>query len=142
MTLSTTRRNTLGFGAAAVASGSCVLSPVGAHAHPDADLIRLCARIIAIEAEQATLFTIRHTLDDEARTDPAMNALYDERDQVFDQLRHLLRPTTIDGARAVARASLALAPRANNGDILWVGDSERLAWSVADYLAGRPACTT
>jgi hypothetical protein len=64
-----------------------------------------------------------------------MNALHDEREQVFDQVCALPKVTTTEGAQAMARASLAVAPRNEDGELIWPGESERLAWSIAEYLA-------
>jgi hypothetical protein len=64
-----------------------------------------------------------------------MNALHDEREQIFDQVCALPKVTTMTGAQAMARASLAVAPRNDDGEIMWPGESEWLAWSIAEYLA-------
>jgi hypothetical protein len=108
-----TRRNALRFGLAPFAAGLAAPTLIGASAaavaNPDGELIRLCARIVAVEAAQAALFAVRHSLEDETRTDPEMNALHDEREQIFDQVCALPKVTTMEGAQAMARASLALA---------------------------------
>jgi hypothetical protein len=136
------RRAALGFSLAAIAAGLTVpalASVATTEPSPDAELNRLSDRIVAIQAEQNALFAVRHTVEDEERTDPEMNALYAERTRIFDLLFDLLDPTTLAGARAMARASIAIAPRERDGTISWSGGSGWLAWSAADFLAGSVA---
>lgn len=44
-------------------------------ASPDAELIRLCAEVVAIQDKINALHKVRHTVEDERRTEPVTAAL-------------------------------------------------------------------
>jgi hypothetical protein len=100
----------------------------------DAELIRLCDRVLSLLAEMDALCAVRQTLADEARTEPMLERLYQENEVALDRLDDLGGPITLAGARAMAEASLAMAPRDNAGDLLFQGDAEWLAFRVAEFL--------
>lgn len=132
-----TRRAILQFSHAALIAGSA--APVSAAAAPgaDAELIALCDRRVAIEDEIAALVATRNTIADEQRTEPQLAAMLADGSQVFDRICEQPDVTTMAGALAMARASIAIAPQDTDGQIIWAGDSEYLAWSVVEFLIGK-----
>jgi hypothetical protein len=60
-----------------------------------------------------------------------------DRNRVFDQIYNQPEVTTVAGALAMARAAVAVAPRNIDGEIIWTGNSEYLAWSFAEFIVGR-----
>jgi len=132
-----TRRSALQFSAITLVTG--LAAPVLAAGPPsaDAELIALCERLVAIEGEIAALMAIRNTIEDEQRTEPQLAAMFADGNQVFDRIYDQPDVTTMAGALAMARASVAVAPRGTDGQIIWTGDSEYLAWSVAEFLVER-----
>ncbi len=132
-----TRRAILQFSHAALLAGPA--APVSAAAAPDADaeLIALCDRRVAIEGETAALVATRNTIADEQRTEPQLATMFADGSQVFDRICDQPDVTTMAGALAMARASIAIALRGTDGQIIWAGDSEYLAWSVAEILVGK-----
>jgi hypothetical protein len=102
----------------------------------DAELIRLCERIVAREAEEEALCDA----DPHAPDAGPHHVRYLELMRQFaadsDWLYELPGPTTPEGARALARAALAIVPRTHGGEILTPRRSaERLALSCAEFLA-------
>jgi hypothetical protein len=102
----------------------------------DAELIRLCEQIVAREAEEEALCDA----DPHAPDAGPHHVRYLELMRQFatdsDWLYELPGPTTPEGARAVARAALAIVPRTTAGEILTPRRSaERLALSCAEFLA-------
>jgi hypothetical protein len=93
--------------------------------------------LVAIEGEISALMAACNTIEDELRTDPELAAMFASRNRVFTCIYDQPDVTTIAGVLAMARASLAVAPRDTDGQIIWTGDSEYLAWSVAEFLVGR-----
>lgn len=116
-------------------------TPVSAAAAPgaDAELIALCDRRVAIEGEIAALVATRDTIADERRTEPQLAAMFADASRVFDRICDQPDVTIMAGALAMARASIAIAPRGADGQIILASDSEYLAWSVAEFLVGKAA---
>jgi hypothetical protein len=140
MSAASTRRSALGFTATAIVAGLTTPALASAPAvNADAELIRFSSRVAAVCAKMDALYAVRHTIEDEHRTQPQMDALRAERVQATDHIYDLPDPTTLAGARAMAIASIALAPRDRDGSISYSGESERLAWVVAEFLAGSAA---
>ncbi len=108
-------------------------------ADPDAELIRCCDRIVQLEADARAIYAVRHTLEDERRTEPALDRLYAERDRYLSAIDELPVVTTLAGARAMARASVATAEKELDGNLSYQGDAEWLAFTVAEFLAGKAA---
>ena len=142
------RRSALGFGAAAI--GVALTAPVMAITNlvtfdspfpiastkpdPDAELIRLCDLFTENEAKQRGLFVTVH--DEDAR-DLLLEPLSIEWRGLLHQIEQMDGPTTMAGARAMARAALATCPRDINGDLEVGGDPE--GWfhiCVAQFLVG------
>jgi hypothetical protein len=107
-------------------------------AGPDAELITLCNRLVAIEAEEAVIFK---TVAEEDDQDRALEPTTQEYRQIEDKLTELGNPTTHAGMRAMARASVAWAPRDLDGEITAgvAGLAEWLAFGIVESLAGRTA---
>jgi hypothetical protein len=131
-----TRRATLRFSLAYASAGWAT-----ARAAPDADadFIALCTVVVEKEAARQALHAVRHTLAEEQRTEPALQALYAASEQVMERLMALPAPTTMAGLRAMARAAAAIAPRDWDGAIMPQGDAEWLAFGVVTILANAAA---
>ncbi len=135
-TVTPTRRAALRFSLACAGAGRAM-----ARAAPDVDagLIALCAIVAEQEAARQALYAVRHTLAEEQRTGPALQALYTASEQAVDRLMALPPPSTIAGLRAMARAAVAIAPRDWDGAIMPQGDAEWLAFAIATVLANGAA---
>jgi hypothetical protein len=105
----------------------------------DAELIALCGRLVAIADEISALAATLNTIEDEHRTQSQLDAMLADRNRVFDQIYSQPEVTTVAGALAMARAAvaIAIAPRDIDGEIIWTGNSEYLAWSFAEFIVGR-----
>ncbi|MBN8926749.1 MAG: hypothetical protein BGO51_08170 [Rhodospirillales bacterium 69-11] len=104
----------------------------------DADLIAVCERLLAANRDVMTLYKRRSTMsfEDEAATDPEMDALAKRENAVLEELDQVgTSPKTMAGAVALARAALSQAPLAVDGTIEYADDAEWLAWSVVRFLA-------
>ena len=141
-----TRRAAIGLSVAAFAAGltaparakasDALCSTEGAHT-PDAELIALCDRFVQNETKQASLYV---TISDEDERDLALEPLLLEWRNLLDQIEQLDGPTTMAGAKAMARAALATCPRNLNGELEVGGDPE--GWfhiAIAQFLVGDAA---
>jgi hypothetical protein len=142
-TPTTSRRSALrGFGLTAIAAGLAV--PVRSHAatapdtdDADAELIRLCAEIVTIRPKLDAVHAVRHTFEDERRTEPELDALTAREMELVGLIEDAVPPTTMAGARALAGASLALAVLNLAGETYFEGgDAEWLGLTVVQFLAG------
>src|SRR6202034_3562599 len=52
----------------------------------DTALITLCRRLVALRTELSALFRVRHTIEDEYRTDTQFKAIKAEREAVMERL--------------------------------------------------------
>jgi hypothetical protein len=95
--------------AAALVTLPAAQAAILARAGADAELIGLCDQLCAIEKRRAPLFNAK-TLEEERARQPAMDLLEGEWDEVWEAMREL-SPTTMAGAVAAARATLAIACR-------------------------------
>ena len=129
------RRAALGFSVAAIAAGLTPANP-GAPVSPDAAIIALCARLVAIEDEAMALCARTLTIADEQRTEPEMIAIEDRRDAAVADLERLGPPQTLAGLQAVARASLAThSLKDGDGAVVPVCDGHWMALTVCECLA-------
>lgn len=130
--------------------GSAVALPVavlasGGVAAPaesdDAELIRLCARLVALERQEAAIYKVRHTAEDEERTEPELDRLGAERETILQRLNEIGKITTLSGARAMAAAAISEAPKDRAGQVECTQgeDAEWLAFTVSEFLAGTNA---
>jgi hypothetical protein len=77
---------------------------------------------------------VRHTREDEERTDCVMDALFAERSDIFDQIQETRNAQTSQGRNALVRAALALAERDRGGKIMARSKGGSLAWMVVMSL--------
>jgi hypothetical protein len=132
----TGRRRALQFSVAAIVAG--IGEPaLAAAASPDAELIRLSERLVALRSAEHSLLTASDAPDD-PDTDPTTGPLLRANDAEWRTIMGRLAdmsPTTLAGAQAMARAALANAPRdgAGNVDVL---DDDRLLFGAIGWLAG------
>lgn len=131
------RRNLFGHLVAGAVGATVAAVPAMSAESGDAELIALCERYVEIADRQRVLYDIRREIEDEERTQPEMDRCYATLEEIFDLIAELPAPTTIDGLRAVARTALVLVIRDANGEISWRGESEWLAYLVAEVLAGQ-----
>jgi hypothetical protein len=130
----TSRRQALGFGAAACCIATIPKHPDAAAPSPDAELIRLCDRLVINRALEAAVYEAYPDDDDER--EPVLAPIDNEWWELAAALEELDGPRTPEGARAMALAALAEAPRDCDGDIENGDLHERLAIGCARYLAG------
>jgi hypothetical protein len=133
-----------GFGLAAIAAGLAAVPALAAPAaapDTDADLIRLCGEVVAIQDRINALYKIRHTAEEEERTEPELSALYATQQERIDLIEAAGgSPATLAGARAIAQASVAIAPLDRGGETEFEGgDAEWLALTVVKFLAAGDA---
>jgi hypothetical protein len=137
-TPTTSRRSALrGLGLTSIAAGLAARSALATPAAPpdaDAELIRLCGEVVAIQDRINALYTT----DDEERTEPELDALFAMHHERLDLIEATaVSPATLAGARAIAQASVAIAPLNVDGEVSFDGgDSEWLALVVVNFLAG------
>jgi hypothetical protein len=81
----------------------------------DAELIRLCDRLVALEAKDENIYL---TVEDDDEANRLSEILLPEFQELRDRIFALDAPTTRDGQRAFARAALAAAPRDSRGDVI------------------------
>jgi hypothetical protein len=116
---------------------AAVVGIAPAQANPDADLIRLCGYILDTECLMAEVHGRRKTIEDERRTDPELTVLFDKRSQIEDALYDIPAPTTLEGARAMARLALAGWPTVcEEGEPYALDFDEWVSLSVFEFLDG------
>jgi len=102
----------------------------------DAELIKICNRLVASEEEMLAIHATRHSMEDERRTEPDLDVLRAEQETLMEAMGDLDYPSTLAGARAMARASIALAELDQDGEpVVPADDSEWLAFVLAQALA-------
>lgn len=105
----------------------------------DAELIRLCERLIDLDNEQAALLKAGTGLEYERSIDPRLDEIGAEADAILVQIARLPSVSTLPGMQAMARASIALAPRGRDGGSETPEDTDWLAFEVLQALAGGAA---
>jgi hypothetical protein len=118
----------------AVVPAAPVTAPTLVYVSPDAELIRLCDRVVANQAEWLALINSRHTAEDEERTEPDNDRLLAERHALLNQIEAAPDLSTRAGAVAMARAALADAPLGMGGHWEAQEDYGWLALTVAEYM--------
>jgi len=101
----------------------------------DAGVIALCGQIVDGVTRMEALFSVRKTFDDEHRTQDQMDALFDERFEIIDQLQAAPRVQTDRGRDALVRAALAVVERDRAGEVVSRSKGESLAWLVVKSLS-------
>ena len=107
--------------------------------NPDAELIRLCDRLVANRAEEKAICDADEWAPDRGPYKARYDALGEEMDRVTDQLYATADPVTAAGVRAAARAALCVAPKDSDGDITCDGLAEWLAFAVVQHVGGEAA---
>ena len=98
----------------------------------DGELIRLCERLVAIEAEETEL--LRRTAHD-GGWETAIEASTQEWRAIESRIYSLGGPTSPDGLRAVAQAVLATADKGPDGNFACRDLRTWLALALARYFA-------
>jgi hypothetical protein len=126
--------------AAGLAARSALAAPVPAP-DTDAELIRLCGEVVAVQDKIDALYKVRHTAEDEQRTEPELDDLSAMQHEWLDLIEAAaVSPATLAGVRAMARASIAIAPLDRDGETEFEGgDAEWLALTVVKFLAAGDA---
>jgi hypothetical protein len=102
---------------------------------PDGELIRLCDRLEAMNAEEAAILKMDPDAPDRGPFKPAYDALHAEWFAIDARLYDVAEPVTRAGVLAVARAAIAQAPKQADGWIDAPQLAEWLAFTVAEYVA-------
>ena len=103
----------------------------------EAELMRLCDRLVAIAAENLKLYATMPaaTRAEERQLEGCLKPSLAEWDKVTARILDLdTLPKTPEGINAVARAALAEAPRRPNGEIITRDLCEYLTWSVLEAI--------
>lgn len=134
------RRALLGATAAAMVAGAAAALPAAAEAAPDAneaELIRLCNRLVAIKAEELKLYTEMPPVTPEAEKrlkehlKPGSDAWWNIEARIYELD---VTPKTPAGISAVARAALVEAPRHSDGSVIADDLSNWLVWTVIEAI--------
>ena len=131
----TTRRTALTASLAVLLAG--IAAPaLASGTNPDAELIALADRIIALNQEERAIYRGWQSAEDETRTEPMIAAIFDELGKIMDRIAELPPAATVDGMKALARASLVVAAKDSDEDPYFDGgDAERLALKIVSSLA-------
>lgn len=119
--------------AASTALARAAAAPV---AGPDQQLIEVCEELCRRREAWNALLRNRRTLDDEKRTEDELDRLLAAWSDAAGRVYEAPYPKTLDGAVALARASLMLAERERDGAITYRSDAQSFASWVAEFLVG------
>jgi hypothetical protein len=103
---------------------------------PDAELIRLCDRLVAISDEERSLYA---TIKDERTRNTALQPLTDEWFAIRTRLYEMDRPMTSEGARAAAMAARANADSDPSFKVMASDLGDWLALAACAYLTDTAA---
>jgi hypothetical protein len=103
---------------------------------PDAELIRLCDRLVAISDEERRLYA---TIEDEHTRNTALQPLTDEWTAIRTKLYEMDRPATSEGERSVALAAQANADSDPDHKVMASDLADWLALATCAYLTGTAA---
>jgi hypothetical protein len=144
VTITPTRRRALAYGAYAAICGLAPLALAEAtkptEENPDLELIRLCEQLVAVDAavywmHEQPPFPENIDVCDHPVYGPRARALWAESNALSERIKHMT-PTTIEGARAIARAALAGVARTWEGEISV--DNDHIAWAAIGWLCDDP----
>ena len=125
---------------AVAAVAAAVVPPIAGAAAPssDAALIALCRRLAAIRDDWQAVLNVRHTIEDEERTEAQLALISAEYTAVIERFGALerIRPATWQGIQALAAAVLAWVPRDRKGQVDCSDDCDRMALAVVEAVAG------
>ncbi len=100
----------------------------------DAELIRLCDRLVEIDAEERAILASTDE-DDGGPLKPRFDALNVEWRAIDERMCDVADPVTRAGALAVARAAVAQAPKQTDGSFSATELAEWLAFTAAKWFA-------
>ena len=133
------RRRFMAQATAALAAAGLVAAPklTQAAAGSDAELIGLCHRIVALEAEFLSLAEPYYdTLGDvPAEVDERQDAIVHEQHDLKDRVARIMA-TTDRGRKAKALVLATCLNLMADGSLCYTNSAELLAWSIARDLAG------
>jgi hypothetical protein len=133
--IAASRRQALCGLAATVIAGPFAAPAIAADS-ADAQLIRLCDQLHALQDAFSELFTRRMTIEEEQATEPEMRALLKHQQALLEAMEETGPPSTMAGVMAVARAGLALYPeRDAQGIPIAQDDSHWLLLVACEALA-------
>jgi hypothetical protein len=119
-----------------LASLTRVRPPAEAAPSPDAELIEVCDRLVAIRQAELAVYAVRKTVEAERRTEPALDVLSAETEALMRRIDDIPDTQTLAGLQALSRAARAMAPlRADGTPYFEGGDAEWLALEVTRALA-------
>jgi len=105
----------------------------------DAELIRLCAKLVACFAELRALNASDPWAPDHGPLHARYERVLAKEDALLARIEELPNPTTLAGAKAAARAALVQADLDAQGKPLLNHIGDRLCFAAVGYLAGRAA---
>ena len=106
--------------------------------NPDVWVIDLCQLMLAVYQEIDDLVDRDPYAPDHGPNNERHDALWDELGVLQDQLTEVAPPTTPEGIRALAQASVLFAPRTSKGTLIPEGYFDRLRLLVVTIVAGAP----
>jgi hypothetical protein len=98
---------------------------------PDAELIRLCDRLVANRAREEALY---RAIPDENKRAPVLAPITDEWFELADALCEMESPRTPEGARAMALAAMAQVPRKSDDTVLCTELHEVLSIGCVEFI--------
>jgi hypothetical protein len=102
----------------------------------DAKLIQTCQHIADLCTQIDAIYATGHMGDTgKPLIERQLDVLFAERKKVCDQIEELPSVSTMDGARALARASMALTLWNEDGTVSYDGASDWLAGELAEFMA-------
>jgi hypothetical protein len=102
----------------------------------DAELIEVCNRLVAIRQAEIALHATSKTIEDERRTETALDALSAETEALMRRIDDIPDTKTLAGLQALSRAARARAAlRVDGTPYFDGGDAEWLAFEVTRALA-------
>jgi hypothetical protein len=130
------RRDILRLAPAALAGVMMARPSQTAPVSPDAELIEVCNALMALRREQAAICRADPMAPDRGPLHDRYQQTWVERARLEERLYESSDPKTMEGARPLARLTLAHAERDRDGDIMSSNLSEHASLWVSDLLAG------
>jgi hypothetical protein len=129
----TSRRTDLRGSMAALITGIAIPTGAGA-ANPDGEMITLCHRLVELEAAYDALCS---TIEDDDERDAALLPVETEKSQIVSRVEEIGNPTTMEGAKAMARIALAHVPKGLDGTLRVGSNPEDWFFvCIAEFLTG------
>jgi hypothetical protein len=105
----------------------------------DAELILLCAKVVACFAELRALNASDQWAPDRGPLHARYERVLEEEGAALARIEELPNPTTLAGAKAAARAALVQGELDAEGKPVLNHVGDRLSYAAVGYLAGRAA---